>query len=293
MIRRRALLLGLPAGAAAAAAVVGLGELSEHDVIPGRVPLHRLLHLNGPNGTVPDVAAGPVTQGRFRSRHRHTEVGYAVCRPPGHRTDPLPVVISLHGENGSHLSGLGLGLPQFLAQAVADGVPPFAIATVDGGTGYYHPHDGEDAGAMITDELIPLLGRHRLDVARIGLHGVSMGGYGALRIAGLLGAPHVAGVAVAAPALWSDAAGAPPDGFATAAEADRYTLLGHQRDLAGIPVRLEVGDGDPFRDAVRDYAAGFPAGADVTLTVNAGGHTTGYFRRMLPGDLAFLGARLR
>jgi hypothetical protein len=38
--------------------------------------------------------------------------------------------------------------------------------------------------------------------------------------------------------------------------------------------------------------AGFPDDADVTSTFEPGGHTPGYWRRMLPAQLDFLGRRV-
>ncbi|MFT4263696.1 MAG: alpha/beta hydrolase-fold protein [Nocardioides sp.] len=288
MPTRRTLLLG-SAGALASLAAVGAGV--EADLLPGRVLAARALGLNGPAGRVPDVDAGPVSASSFRSRARGRRVGYAVSLPPGGTADGLPVIVALHGLGGTHRTGLRMGLPRFQAAAVAGGVDPFAVVTVDGGNGYYHPHHGDDAGAMIVDELLPRLAKAGLDTRRLGLYGWSMGGYGALRIAGLLGPATVRGVAAVSPALWTHAGDASRSGFDDAAEYRRYSVLGHQSALRGIPVRLEVGNGDPFRDATRSYAHGFGAKA-ATLSVEAGAHDTGYWRRMLPGDLRFLGRRL-
>ena len=44
-----------------------------------------------------------------------------------------------------------------------------------------------------------------------------------------------------------------------------------QDDLAGIPVRVDCGTGDPFYRAVEDYVAGFPDDADLTSTFEPGG----------------------
>ena len=52
------------------------------------------------------------------------------------------------------------GVEQGLAQAVAAGIPPFAVVAVDGGGSYWHKRaSGEDSGAMVLDELIPMLER--------------------------------------------------------------------------------------------------------------------------------------
>ena len=61
-------------------------------------------------------------------------------------------------------------------------LPPMALVTVDGGGGYWNPHPGDNPQAMLTDELIPLCQRKGLGTGkrRIGVLGISMGGYGAM-----------------------------------------------------------------------------------------------------------------
>jgi S-formylglutathione hydrolase FrmB len=293
VLSRRSLLTGaaIVAGGGAAA-VFGVAE----GALPGRHRLRRALGLDGPDGVVPDNVAGPVVSGSFVSQRRGgATVGWSVAYPPGaDADDPLPVVVALHGLGMTHESVMGayLGVPHFLAAAVADGTPPFAVAAADGGTGYWHPHDGDDAGAMVTDELLPLLAARGLRVDRLGLIGWSMGGYGVLRLAGQLGSGGVAAVAAVSPALWVHAGDASSSGFDSAAEYEQYSVMHDQRDLAGIPLRVDIGDDDPFLGAVETYLAGFPAGAGVTSTVERGGHDPGYWTRMLPLELAFLGRAL-
>jgi enterochelin esterase-like enzyme len=143
---------------------------------------------------------------------------------------------------------------------------------------------------MVVDELLPLLHDQGLDTDRIGLLGWSMGGYGALRLAGLLGPDRVAAVVAASPAIWQDPGSASTAGFADAEEYETYTVVDHQDDLDGIAVRVDCGTGDPFYRDVQDYVGAFPDGADVTSTFEPGAHDRAYWRRMLPDELAFLGA---
>lgn len=291
-LSRRAL-LGGAAGAVVAAGAAGTGV--QQGWVPGRPWVQAHLGLNGEPGAVPDVEPGPVTTGSFVSAARGgLETGWALLRPPG-GSGPLPLVVALHGLGADHatLIGPSFGLDRFLAAAVADGAAPYAIATVDGGTGYWHPRpSGEDASAMVVDELLPLLSSYDVDTARIGLLGWSMGGYGALRLAGLLGSGRVAAVVAASPALWTDGEDASTSGFADAEEYDEFSVVGRQADLDGIPARIDCGTGDPFYRAVEDYVAGFPDGAGVTSTFEPGAHDTAYWRRMLPDQLAFLGRTL-
>jgi dienelactone hydrolase len=286
---RRGLLLG---AGGAAAVVVGAGLAVDEGWLPGEYRLRRLLGQTGPAGHIPDVAPGRVVSGSFVSRDRlGVRVGWSVLYP-GPRPEALPVMVSLHGLHGDHTTAVtSLGLDRFLPAAVRAGVPPFAIATVDGGDTYYHPRStGEDAGAMVLDELLPRLADRRLDTGRLAFPGWSMGGYGALRLAALAGSPRVHAVAALSPALWTDPGAASSDGFADAAEYQQFSVMGHQTDLDGIPVRVDCGREDPFYSADRTYVDGFDR--PVTSTFQAGAHDPAYWTRMVPAQLAFVGRRL-
>ena len=97
-----------------------------------------------PDG-VPDIDSGPLISGSFRSRLRHTTVGWTIAYPPGNHSGRLPVLVFLHMRGGDHTAAFGasLHLDKYLADAVAHGVRPFAIASVDGGDHeYWHPRRG-------------------------------------------------------------------------------------------------------------------------------------------------------
>ena len=294
MLTRRTVLLGTAGvvGAGVAGAAVGVHE----GVLPGRPEAQALFGLNGEPGVVPDVAPGPVETGSFTSARRlGAETSWVVVRPPGSEPgEPLPLVVALHALGwtvANLVADEALALPRFLAAAVAAGVPPFAIAAADGGRSYWHPRpNGEDASAMVTEELLPLLAARGLPTERVGLLGWSMGGYGSLRLAGLLGADRAPCVAAVSPALWTDPDDASTTGFTDAADYEASSVLGHQEELSRTRVRLECGTGDPFYRAVEDYADGFPEDADVSASFEPGAHDSDYWRRVLPGQLAFLGA---
>lgn len=290
LVSRRALL----AGGASVAAVGAAAWAVEAGALPGRSTLHRLLGLNGPAGAMPSADPGPMASGSFISHWRSGETGWAISYPPGYEPGAsLPVLISLHGVGGDHRSSFGkyLGLDRFLAQAVADEVPPFAIAAIDGGRSYWHTRrSGEDSARMVTEELVPLLAEHGLTTDRIGLFGWSMGGFGALDLARTLGAQRVAVVAAASPALWHRADQTPAGAFDDAADFDIHTPFGRQSALDGIPTRIDCGDGDGFLPTVRDYVDGFASRPEGGF--GPGGHDVEYWRRVAPAQLAFAGAHL-
>ncbi|MCW2857695.1 MAG: hypothetical protein JWR52_3310 [Marmoricola sp.] len=290
-LSRRALLLG-GSGAVAVSAVGVGGLLVEHDVLPGRVRLDKLLGLDGASAPIPDVTPGARYDGSFTSAARRgAQTAWSLSVPPGVASAGLPLLVCLHGAGGDHRAAFDdLGIDRFLAQATAAGVPPFAVASVDGGEhSYWHPRaDGSDAGAMVTDELIPLL-RKKLGLgARCGLYGWSMGGFGALRLA-MRGA-GAAAVVACSPALFTSYPSSAPGAFDDEADFRRQGLHDQGALFPHVPVRIDIGRGDPFYVAVRDFVAQMspaPAGG-----FEAGDHTDGYWRRMLPDQLAFVGSHL-
>ncbi|WP_460817778.1 alpha/beta hydrolase [Nocardioides korecus] len=298
---RRGVLLGA-AGVVGVVGAAGVGV--EEGVLPGRGAVRRrfghVLGLDGEAGRVPDVRPGRLVSGSFVSAARGgVRTGWTVAHPPAvpgrDGSAPLPVLVSLHGLGGDHTTSFGhhLGLDRFLADGVRRGLPPFAIASVDGGRGYWHRRpDGEDAGAMVLDELLPLLRRQGLRTDRVGLLGWSMGGYAALRLGAVLSEQRCAVVAAASPALWVRGEDASASGFRDPAEYAEFSVMGHQRDLAGIPVRIDCGDDDPFRAATGTYVAGFPAGSRPVFRPAPGAHDMDFWRRVAPAQLRFVARHL-
>ena len=174
-------------------------------------------------------------------------------------------------------------LDRFRSLVVTAGVPPFVLAGVDGGNAGWRPQpDGTDASRMLLEEFVPRLADRRLDVDRVALHGWSLGGYGALRLAGLDLLP-VRAVTVSSPALDSVPDDAPePD-----------DVLGHPERLDGVPLHVDCGRGDPFYPVVRDFVARLD-GLDPppVSSFGAGGHTGSYWRTVATAQLRFSGERL-
>ena len=290
----RRTLIGTGIGVAALGLLgAGTAVAVEERILPGRSKLHQLLGLNGPAGRIPSTVPGPTTSGSFVSTARlGATCGWTVSYPPGSKPgDALPVLVALHGYGGDHRSAFwaGLGLDRFLAQTVERGSRPFAVASVDGGNTYWHRRaTGEDAGAMVMDEFLPVLAQAGLDTAKVALLGWSMGGYGALHLGGLLGSARVSSVVAESPAIWHTAKEAAHGAFDGAADFNANTPFGREASLAGIPLRVECGTGDGFCPNVEDYVAGLhprPAGG-----FPPGGHNLDFWRREAPAQLAFAAA---
>jgi S-formylglutathione hydrolase FrmB len=296
LLSRRALLRTAAAAAVTSAATV---TALETGVLPGRARIHNALGLDGPDGVVPDVAPGPVISATFESAARRTTVGYSVIYPHGHSPSAeLPVVLVLHGRGGDHTSAVNdLGIDRYLTSAVQAGTPPFALATVDGGQeNYWHARlTGDDPIFMLDQELLPLLAKRGLRTERYGLLGWSMGGFGALLFAARdffqreVPADRTA-VAVGAlsPALWRRFGNAAGGAFDGAGDFANNQVLGRRDDFKDVAVRIDCGRDDPFAEAAEDLRVELRAAGGQ----QAGAHTAGYWRRMLPDHLRFLGGEL-
>lgn len=284
-----------------AAAITGVAAVAavETGVVPGRARVHDVLGLTGPDGVVPDVPGGLVESGTFESFGRRTTVGYSVIYPDGYGPSAaLPVVLVLHGRGGDHTSAVNdLGIDRYLTAAVHAGTPPFALATVDGGRDtYWHRRaGGEDPGFMLDQEFLPLLAKLGLDTSRYGLLGWSMGGYGALLWVALhywqrRVRPATRAVAVGAlsPALWRRYEDTTPGAFDDLADFETSQVFGRRSGFRDVAVRIDCGRDDPFAEAAEDLRTELGATGGVQL----GAHTPGYWRRMLPDQLRFLGARI-
>ncbi len=285
-VGRRRLLGALAAAALGAGAV---GGAAVRDVLPGGARLRRLLGMTGEDGTVPQVAAGPVRTGTVRSAARGRDVRLVVFDPPGEHGDDLPVCLALHGRDGDAATFTRLGTAQLLAAAVASGTPPFRVVAVDGGAAtYWHARTpGDDPMAMLTAELPRWLADRAMPGPTRAL-GISMGGSGVLQYARARPG-ELAAVALLSPALfrsWADARTV--DAYRDEADWRGHEPLLHLDAVAAVGrTALWCGTEDPFCPAARRLAAA----PGVRTSFPRGEHTDGFWRRVLPDAMAALGAR--
>jgi len=275
----------LIAGGAVALGGVAAG-LVEARVLPGRGRVHEVLGLTGEDGVAPDILPGELLTGSFTSAAvPGVETGWAVSLPPGYPPDGLPLVLYLHGRGADHRHAFAaIGLDRFLAAEVAKGALPFAVAAVDGGESFWHSRPSGNYERLLFEELLPRLSILGLQTERIGLLGFSMGGFGALSLAGD-NRETVAAVAAVSPAIWRDFDDVQPGAFDGEGDFAHYDLFARRDELAGLPVRIDCGEDDPFAPDVEDYLEGLP-GAEGGMA--PGLHTDGFFRRVAPAALAFL-----
>jgi len=288
--RRAVLSLGasVAAGAAGAYGLDILFQSRTSKAIPvSRASTQVPLAPAPPLEPAPSAEAAPtMTTGSFVSAARGgVSTNWAIARPPG-QTKALRPMIALHGKGSDASTVMAGGVEQGLAQAVNAGLPPFAVVAVDGGGSYWHKRaSGEDAGAMVLNELIPMLDTQRLDTSRVAFLGWSMGGYGALLLGGRLGSARTAAIWAVSPALWLSPGAAAPGAFDGADDFAANSVFGMPA-LASIPIRVDCGDSDPFYATTKQFIAQLPnppAGG-----FSPGGHNAEFWSSQLPAELTWM-----
>jgi len=297
-LSRRAVLTG-GLGLAAGACVAGGYELVQNGTLPGK---YQLARLTGACGSAPPSPAGPLPSRHlvaFHSAYRHREVQMLTLLPAGAASPAgLGVVIALHGAGGT-----GISVARQMAPAMTRaGVSTFAVICVDGGDTYWHKHaDGDDPAGMIVHEALPRAAAAGMRTGRIGLAGLSMGGFGALLLAeqfsaaaGAGGQPRVAAVAALSPAIFAtypDARAANAAAFGSPAEFARNDVFTGLGALRRVPTLISCGQDDPFQSEtvrVREKLSAL-TGQRVPGGIMPGCHDGAFWGRTMPGALSFLG----
>ena len=227
--------------------------------------------------------------------------------PPVARMErDLPIVILLHGVYGSHWAwALKGGAHLTAARLIAAGtLPPVALLMPsDGlsgdGTGYVS-QAGLDAERWIIDE-VPALARLLVggctERSPLLIAGLSMGGFGALRLAG----KYPRRIAAAA-ALSAVTEAEQLDGLMEESRAGWSALPADCSVLAALtgasgrlpPLRIDCGRDDPLLEANRAlHRALERAGVGHLYGERPGGHDWPYWARTLEDTLAFFGDALK
>ncbi len=297
-LSRRAVLTG-GLGLAAGACVAGGYELVQDGTLPGK---YQLARLAGACGSAPPSPAGPLPSRHlvaFHSAYRHREVQMLTLLPAGAASPAgLGVVIALHGAGGT-----GISMARQMSPAMTRaGVSTFAVICVDGGDTYWHQHaDGDDPAGMIVHEALPRAAAAGMRTRRIGLVGLSMGGFGALLLAeqfsaaaGAGGQPRVAAVAALSPAIFAtypDARAANAAAFDSPAEFARNDVFTGLGALRRVPTLISCGQDDPFQSETARVRGKLSAltGQPVPGGIMPGCHDGAFWGRTMPGALSFLG----
>lgn len=285
LTRRSLLRIGAGAAATAAGAYALGMNLSRSEETARAISMTSVgAPLDSP--LAPPGAAPTYVTGSFVSQARGgVSTNWVIARPPG-QTGPLRTVIALHGQD-SDAAMVMEGIDQSLAKAVEAGLPPFAVAAADGGgMCYWHKRaSGEDSGAMVVDEFIPMLASQGLDTSRIGFWGWSMGGYGALLLGARLGPARTTAICAVSPALWNSPDDATPGAFDGPEDYAANSVWGLPA-LASIPIRIDCGDDDPFISATKPFIAQLPHGAAGGFS--PGGHNAEFWGSQQDAEAAWL-----
>jgi enterochelin esterase-like enzyme len=223
----------------------------------------------------PATFASEVVTREFKSKALDRDWKYQVYLPSGYETSRLryPVLYLLHGNNGSGSDWVKLGKVQSVAdELIASGdMPPAVIVMPDAGVTWYVDRKEKMETAMIRD-LFPEVEKNlRVLRSREGrlIGGLSMGGYGSLRL--VLQHPEMfAAAALLSPAIYDPLP--PPNSSARkvgtfgAPEFDEqvwkslnYPTLwpSYLAKQTPVPMYINSGDDDEFMieaDATRLYS---------------------------------------
>ena len=187
------------------------------------------------------------------------------------------LIVLLHGR-GSHAS-------QFTSdnffRALDKPGAPVVVLPSGGDHSYWHNRrDGNWADDVLNT--IADAKRRFHTTGKVAIGGISMGGYGALHIASLHPQEFCAAGGHSA-AVWTSAGATAPGAFDDAEDYRRNDIFAEAPKLNGIPVWLDNGDDDPFRDADAELARTL----HITQHVWPGGHTRSYWDAHIAQYLRF------
>jgi S-formylglutathione hydrolase len=198
------------------------------------------------------------------SNHLPEATPYAVIAPSG-ETAPLPLCLVLMGGGGSRQSLVDCQ-PLFDQWWSEGSLAPMIFATPSAGMSYYLEDPiGTRWDSFIVDDLIPHLAA-KFEVSAVAITGISMGGYGALKIAfanpekfaavtamNPMIEPGLSDAAVGARNKIHHATGGPanligpsrdPELFAANNPANRAIANANRIRESALPIYIEVGDND-------------------------------------------------
>lgn len=258
----------------------------------------RTVELSDPAFTGPGLRFATV---KSRALKRRADV--ALYAPRGFRRKVLPLVILLHGVYGSHWAWTLKGGAHRLLQRLVSNeeVPPMMLAMPsDGlwgdGSGYL-AHDDADYEQWIVEE-VPALARlvePSVEGAPCFIAGLSMGGYGAMRLGATYG-DRFQGISAHSSVTHFDQ----KSGFVEEAQTDYQLRPGQVLDVGEAlllnrkklpPLRFDCGLSDPLLEPNRElHRRLVEARLPHEYQEHPGGHTWEYWSTHLEATLRFFGS---
>jgi S-formylglutathione hydrolase FrmB len=141
---------------------------------------------------------------------------------------------------------------------------------------------------MLLDELIPAIDRD-LGNGTNAIIGWSMGGYGALLAAERAPSTFVA-VAATSPALFATEDDIAPGSFDGPVDYRAHDVFTATDQLDGLPVRIDIGEDDPFLAATRTFSTRLTG--DAIVDIQPGFHDSKFWRKVAPAQATFLKSHL-
>lgn len=253
----------------------------------------------------PDYLGGGISFVTVKSRTLKRRADISLYVPQGIKAQKLPLVILLHGVYGSHWAWLFKGGAHRVLDRLIEngGLPPMALAMPsDGlwgdGSGYLHHADADYAGWII-DEVpaaAALVEPNTTGAPRF-ISGLSMGGYGALRL-GALHPDQFAAISahssITEPAQMQGFVEEAPEWFDLAEDRPLQVLACMKMNAHRLPpVRFDCGKDDALIEHNRHLHAELEhAGIKHTFEEFAGAHEWSYWHEHLADSLRFFAGQI-
>lgn len=245
----------------------------------------------GGNGGA-DARGAQVLRLTIDSKAAGAKLPLRVVIPPGEEEEARPLVLFLHGR-GQTPDGL---LNDAFFRAYAKLGPRAPVIAVPYGEDHSYWHNRDDGAwrRYVLKEVLPrAVSASGADGERLGIAGISMGGFGALDIAQARPRKFCA-AAAHSPALWRTSGETAPGAFDDASDFNQHNVVASASRLSDMRVWLDAGTADPFLPGDRAFVANLrTAGGAPTVRYLPGGHDSSYWDKHWGDYFAFYERALR
>jgi len=266
-----------------------------------------MLHLDHSSVSDPTYTRPGLTLLTLKSSYLQGRGDVSVYVPTAHmQSKDLPTVVLLHGVYGSHWAWLHhMGVDGILEELIGSKqIPPMAlIMPSDGlwgdGSGYFS-HDHRDFEKWITKDVVGGA-RHFVNsistASPLFITGLSMGGYGAMRLGARNGEVFSAFSGLSSITNLTDLQSfidEPTMKMAGNVDPDTYGLFATIKDQDGLrPFRFDCGTEDPLISSNRRLHQDLvEAGIDHVYKEHTGDHEASYWREHVGDSLRFFAEHL-